>query len=225
MILKLPLTLAIAATLSILPASLRAQAATPNAAPSSQDASPSSAASQTEALHMVPATAMLLDTIDARKMQPGADVKVQLSGKVHLANGPELPTGTVLVGTVVNDDMNIQGNVKLGLCFTQAQLKDGKTIPIKATIVGAYTDPQDAASAYNGYTSQQPNSWTNGTLAIDQIGVASGVELHSRITSNISGVFVATNRDDIRLRKGSDINLAIAAAPGARQSATTGAGS
>jgi hypothetical protein len=223
--LKLPFTFAIAAALSVLPASLLAQAANPDAAPSSQDTSPSTAASQNQAMHMVPATAMLLNTIDAKKMQAGADVKALLSGKVHLANGPELPSGTVLVGTVVDDDMNIQGSVKLALRFTQAQLKDGKTIPIKATIVGAYTDPQEAASAYNGYTSQPSSSWTDGTLAVDQVGVASGVDLHSKITSNVSGVFVTTNKADIKLGKGSDINLAIAAASGAGQGATTGAGS
>jgi hypothetical protein len=175
---------------------------------------------------MVPATAMLLETLDARKMQPGADFKAKLDNKVHLANGPELPSGSVLVGTVVNDDMNIHGNVKLAVRFTEAQLKDGQTVPIKATIVGAYTDPQEAASVYNGYTAEPSNSWTNGTLAIDQVGVTSGVDLHSNVDSTNSGVFVTSRKDDIKLGRGSDIDLAIAAAaPNTAQGATTGAGS
>jgi hypothetical protein len=226
MILKVPGILAIAATLSMLPASLLAEAANRNAAPSAETVGASTTAGQNEAMHMVPATVMLLETLDARKMQPGADFKAKLNNKVHLANGSELPSGSVLVGTVVQDDMHIQGNVKLAVRFTQAQLKDGQTIPIKATIVGAYTDPQEAATAYNGYTAEPSNNWNDGTIGTDQIGVTSGVDLHSNIHSLDSGVFATSRKDDIKLDRGSDINLAIApAAPGTGQSATVGAGS
>lgn len=47
-------------------------------------------------------------------------------------------------------------------------------------------------------------------LQIDEIGALSGVDLHSRIASKNSGVFVSTKKDDMKLSAGSEFALAIA---------------
>ncbi len=208
-------TLAIAATFAFLPFALFAQQSNEIAGQSSSAAvSQSAAIGQQEAEHMVPATVMLLQGIDARKMQPGDNFKAKLSSKVHLTNGTELPSGTVFDGVVVSDDMNMQGNGKLALRFTTANLKDGTTIPIKATIVAVYTPKSQFQ--YNGlydageYPTPVPNSWNDKTLAVDQIGVSSGVDLHSKISSNNSGVLVTATRDDVKLTRGTDFDLAVA---------------
>ncbi len=57
---------------------------------------------------------------------------------------------------------------------------------------------------------QIPNSWNDGTLAVDQIGAMNGVDLHSKIASQNSGVFVSTNKDNMKLVNGSELELAIA---------------
>ena len=211
---------ALAASLALIPAPLFARTA-PTAGPGTYAPS---AWAQTEATHMVPAEATLIDSINAQKMQLGATFKARLNSKIELKNGPTLPSGTILMGKVANDDMNVQGRSKLALRFTQAQLKDGQVVPIKATIVGAYTNADENANGYDNYPLQPPNTWNSKTLVIDQLSVSSGVDLHSRIASNNSGVFVTTSKDNVKLGRGSDLALAIA--PGRVAPATsTGAGS
>ena len=85
---------------------------------------------------MKPASALLVKTLDASKDQSGETVDAKLAGKVTLTNGTELPKGTMLLGKVTADDMQQQGMSKLALRFDQARLKDGTTVPIRATIVG-----------------------------------------------------------------------------------------
>ena len=171
-------------------------------------------------MKMVKARAQLLRSLDAKKLEPGANFQAKLDKTVHLDNGPELPGGTILKGTVEADDMNVSGNSKLVLRFSSAQLKDGQTVPIKATIVGLYKPGDDSAGSWYDMDTPPPNTWNNGTLAVDQIGVESGVDLHSKISSRNSGVFVTTKKDDVKLPQGSDINLAIAASHGAQQNAS-----
>jgi hypothetical protein len=167
---------------------------------------------QREAMRMVPARVALPETLDAKKTQPGHEFRATLANTVHLDNGPELPVGTALVGTVVTDDMQLKGMSKLALRFTKAELKDGRVVPIKATIVGVFAPEWMSPGGYPiNPGDQAPNSWNDGTLQVEQIGATPGVDLHSKIASRNSGVFVSTTKDDVKLDKGSEIALAIAA--------------
>jgi hypothetical protein len=69
----------------------------------------------------------------------------------------------------------------------------------------------------NSYDESQqiPNSWNDGTLQVDQIGAVKDIDLHSRISSHNSGVFVSTKKHDVKIPAGSEIALAIAARPNA----------
>jgi hypothetical protein len=163
-----------------------------------------------EAMRMVPAQAVLKQTLDANKDHDGFQFRAVLSNKVKLDNGTKLPEGTVLLGNVTTDDLNVNGQAKLAIRFTQALLKNGQTLPVKATIVSVVA-AQNARD--DGYASV-PNSWNDGTLAVDEIGVAKGVDLHSRVASNNSGVFVSTTDKDVKLSSGSQFSLAIAASNG-----------
>lgn len=194
------------------PAGLAAQTADQNAGSASAE---QMNAPQT-AHAMVRGMAALTKTLDARKAQPGSQFEAKLERTVHLKNGPELPKGSVLMGEVGSDDMNQSGNSKLALQFTEARLKDGNMVPIKATIVEVYPPqgfdasgapiPQESASG----TDADANPWNSKTFKIDQIGALSGVDLHSNITSRNSGVFVTTKKDDVKLQQGSQLALAIA---------------
>jgi hypothetical protein len=195
----------------LLPAFSLAQS-TENSQPSQDMQSTTAApAGQQEAAQMVPAQAALVDNLDAKKVQPGGQFKAKLSGKVRLKNGPELPSGTVLIGAVTTDEMQVAGTSRLAVRFSQAQLKNGKLVPIKATIVGIV--PPETSDA-NGREivpgEQEINGWNVGTLQVDQINALSGVDLHSEIASENSGVFVSTKKSDVKLSKGSEIELAIA---------------
>jgi hypothetical protein len=169
-----------------------------------------------EAMQMVPARAALIKTLDAREARQGQQFTAKLSQTVQLKNGPKLPNGTELIGVVGTDDMQTTGNgtSKLVLRFTEAKLKDGKVVPIKATIVGVFGPEAENSQGYNVQAGdQQPNSWTDQTLQVDQIGALSGVDLHSKIASRNSGVFVSSKKDDVKLKNGSELTLAIAANP------------
>jgi hypothetical protein len=172
--------------------------------------SPSAAvdpAAHSEAAQMVSANASLLHDLDAKKDHTGSEVRAKLDNTVHLPGGTELHSGTILIGHLVQDDMQTQGSSKLAFDFTQAQLKDGKTVPITATIVGV----SPGSEGNIGFLVEPGEKWANGPLQIDQVGVLSGIDLHSRIGGENSGVLVSSKKSDVKLREGSNFQLAIGA--------------
>jgi hypothetical protein len=197
----LSLSVALCSLVFLLPTN--ASALSPRSLPNTQTSLAS--AGKTEAMRMVPADAVLLKTLDARKTQSGQQFRAKLSDKVDLKNGTELPRGTELIGTVAKDKMQTTGASSLALRFTQADLKNGKVIPIKATIVNVYQR--------NGVDSLNPVSWTPQILQVDQLGALSGTDLHSNIADRNSGVFISKKKDDVKLPQGFGIALAIAARP------------
>ncbi len=199
--------LAAASLVLLSPHSSQAQGATGNSAMKNSTAP---MAGKAEAMNMVRGRAALTETLDARKLKPGDRFKATLADTIHLKNGSELPHGTTLLGLVSTDHVQ-QGNSRLALRFSKAELKDGKLIPIKATIVGLFPPQAENGEGYNiAAGDQQPNGWNASTLQVDQIGVVSGVDLHSRIAARNSGVFVTTKKDDVKLSSGSELLLAIA---------------
>jgi hypothetical protein len=175
------------------------------------DPSVPASVAQHEASRMVPAQAILVDAIDAKKMQPGQQFRATLRDTVHLKNGVELPRHTVLVGTIATDEMGDGGTSTLALRFTQAELKDGKVVPIQADIM-AVISPSDTDSEswdYNNVGNSGFN-WNGTTLQVEE--PLSGFDFHSSIGSPDSGVFVSTKkRDEMRISSGSQLSLAIAA--------------
>jgi hypothetical protein len=198
-------TLAIAALLLTPSSLIFAQAAE---AQSGQNSQPISAAASAEAAKMVPATAAFIANVDSQKLSAGAKVQVKLQGKVRLENGPELPSGTVLVGQVV-DDQSQTGKTKFALRFTEADLKGGQSVPIEATIINAYQESNEtAAGEYN--VAGSPLGWDKQTLVVNETDAMPGVDLHSSIGSSNSGVFVSTRKDDIKFNPSVQLELAIA---------------
>ncbi len=167
-------------------------------------ASVEAAAMQSDAARMVPAQAALAQTLDANKLQPGQQFKATLSDKIKLKDGTELPRGTVLIGTADNGQES--GKSTLALHFTQAQLKDGKTIAIAVTIV-------DLVPASNvPYTTVA--TWNPKQLQVLQQNVLNGVDLESHIGDATSGTFVAAKKDSLKLAKGCALTLAIGTVQG-----------
>lgn len=164
-----------------------------------------------EAARMVPASAYLTTKLDTKDSKPGTQFTADLSKTITLKSGTELPRGTKLIGTVSTDDMNMHGASKLALRITEAKMKDGKTIPVKATIIGVYGPGSETAEGY-AMTSGDlgASDWSRNMLAIDEVNAMSGVDLHSRIAGQNSGVFVSKKKDDVKLSAGSQLALAIA---------------
>ncbi len=198
----LTFSLAIASLALVSPAFLHAQDQDP-ASPATNMNSGTAAADQ-----MVPAQAALKTTIDARKEQPGGDFAAVLTQKVRLKDGTELPKGTTLMGKVETDSLQSSGKSTLTLNFTEAKLKDGKQVPIKATIVGV-APPNNGALSDQQQT-QILSPWDGRSSQFDQVGALSGIDLHSQISGDNSGTFVSSKKD-VKLSDGSQLALAIGA--------------
>jgi len=163
-----------------------------------------------QAQQMVPARATLSHALNAGDAQSGSQFRATLNDNVHLNGGAVLHRGDTLVGKVVTDDMNTPGKSRLALRITDAVLKNGQTIPVKATIVGLYP-PGDFQSNGMIQPEQLPNDWNNSMVKVDQVGVVHDVDLHSDIASANSGVFVSA-KNNVKIPGGSELALAIAPA-------------
>jgi hypothetical protein len=204
---SLPLSLTAAFVVCLVPQFCGAQNTTSETSTASLNATTNGQqAGASEAAQLVPAEVNLTRALDARKDQAGSTFEARLDGTVHLKDGTELPNGAILVGKVATDQMNSNGASRLSLQFTEAKLKDGKTIPIEATIVSISgpSEPYDSSSSDTG-----PLPWNGTTVKFDDISVLSHVDLHSTIGGMNSGTLVATDKSDMKLRTGSRMSLAL----------------
>lgn len=166
------------------------------------EVSSAEAAVESTAARMVTAHASLSQSLSASKTKAGQQFTATLKDPIKLADGTELPRGTVLSGAV--DSTETRNKSTLSLSFTQAQLKDGKSIPIKVTIM--HMDP----SGELGSTS----TWNPKMHGVSQQNVLGGVDLESQISDTTSGTLIATKKDKIKLSKGCALTLAIGVAQG-----------
>jgi len=164
-----------------------------------------------QAARMVPARAYLINKLDSKHAQPGASFIASLSESVQLENGPKLPRGTQLAGTVATNNVQADGTSRFALNITQAHLKNGETIPVKATIVGVWGPQSQTAQGYAvAPGEEEANEWTEKILTVDEINATSGADLHSEIADANSGVLVAKKHSVVKLAAGSELALAIA---------------
>jgi hypothetical protein len=171
---------------------------------------PATQAERQEAQEMVPAQAYLRHGIDAKNCKAGSRFTATLAKDVQLKNGPKLDRGTELIGTVATEIMH-KDNTRLALRITQARTKDGKLIPLKATVVGIYAPESENVQGFNVAPGQEAaNDWTPKTLKVDQLNAVKGVDLHSTIDGRNSAVFVSNKKEDVKISAGSELALAIA---------------
>lgn len=212
-----PAALAIAALLLTPSSFIFAQAAE---AQSGQQSAADIASATQEATRMVSATAAFTTSVDSHSLTAGTQVKLKLQGKVRLENGPVLPSGTILVGQAA-DDKTQTGKTTLALRFTEADLKNGQIVPIKATIVNVYQQTNEITAGQSNVAADSL-IWDKGTLIVDQLDAMPGVDLHSRIASPNSGVFVSTKKDDIKFTPAVEVELAIAPRSGSADQTANG---
>jgi hypothetical protein len=179
----IPLTIAAVGFALLGPPNVHARNPMQNANNSQDSGSAVSPGAQQEVAQMVPARAVLVETIDTRKTQAGQEFQAILGDTVRLKNGPELPHGTKLAGTISIDKTQAGGSA-LTLRFTKAELKDGKVVPIKAMIIGA-VEPADNPTDNTALAAM--SVWQNSPEKVDDLSVMSGVDLHSQIASDNSG--------------------------------------
>lgn len=163
------------------------------------------------------ANALLVQNVDSKNATLGQVVKAKLTSSVKGAGQTDLPKGTILMGKVDQvEPSNNSGPAKLSIVFNQAQLSNGKTVPVKATILGAYpAGSNNYAGTSNGGMNVQPKVISDNARVDQTSGGALGrVEMHSAVQSNASAVFTSKDRN-INLKRGTRLQLAIAPEAGA----------
>lgn len=159
------------------------------------------------------ANASLVQTVDSKNATQGQKVTAKLTTNVKAAGETELPKGTILLGQVEQVEPSTNnGPSKLTIVFDQAKLSTGQTIPVKATIMGAYRENDDSYysdTSNNGtITAVQPKVIQDDAQVDQTPGALGQVEMHSAVQSNASAVFTSKDRN-INLKRGTRLQLAI----------------
>jgi hypothetical protein len=145
------------------------------------------AAAQDQPHKLVAGNTELVHPLSSKSAAQGQAVTVKLTGSIKTAEGVELPRGTELIGHVdeVKPSDN-KGSSSLVLTFNQARLKDGKTLAVKATLVGF---------APAGEVQELPVQVDADSSFDHDPGASSGVVLHSSVQSKSSGTLTGNHRD------------------------------
>lgn len=147
--------------------------------------------------------ARLTRELDSAHAMKGQMITAKLTQTIETPEGLKLPSGTELMGFVDQvQASHDKSPARLSLTFDKAQLKDGKDVAIKATLVAVAPsgapDYLETKVAGNDSFDQEP-------------GLLSGVNLHSKVQSKSSGTL--TSRDkNIHLVDGTQMQIAIAPA-------------
>lgn len=184
---------------------------------------PPVAQQQAQNLKLVSTDARLTHDLNARNAAQGQKVTAKLSSDVKAANGIKLDKGTVLTGKVEQvQKSNDNGPSRISIVLNQARLKDGRTIPVKTTLLGAYPSSSGdyyADSGTNGaLIAGQPHSIGPDKTIDQEPGTLSHVAMESAVQSNASGTFTS-NDGDVNLKRGTKLQIAIAPMTGSNGSA------
>lgn len=167
---------------------------------------------QPQNLNLVSANAELTHPLNSKSAHQGQSVMAKLTSSVKTERHTELPKGTILLGKVAQvQNANSSGNQsKISIVFNEARLSNGREVPIKATLLGAYP-PQssDVAQSASSYMIMQPHHIPNDQKVQQDPGTLSHVMLKSAVQSNVSGVFLS-KKHNINLHQGTRLQLAIA---------------
>lgn len=129
---------------------------------------------QTKAIQMVLAYATLTKPLDAKKAKPGDPVAARLVYEVKIPGATPLPRNTLLEGRIdaVRASQK-RSDSFIEVTFNTAQLKDGQTIPIKATIMNISemaspfgADNNDSSSNDDAMTRSAPRPMLDNTRIV-----------------------------------------------------------
>lgn len=150
--------------------------------------------------------AKLLTPLNSQTAKVGQQVAVKLNDSVKITTGETLPKGTQLVGSVSEVKAAEGSNpASVTVVFNSAELKGGKKVPVKTTLLAAY-----AASGGDGLELLGPApSHVEAQYTVDQQpGALPGVTLKSAVQNADSGTF-SKNNGNFKLAAGSLVQVAV----------------
>jgi hypothetical protein len=158
------------------------------------------------------ANARLVHTIDAKSVREGQAVEAKLDSSVKTDQGVKLDKGSVLQGTVTKVQKASNGSPStITLNFDKAQMKDGKTIPVKVTVLAAYP-PSAGTQAMYGFTEvgSAPQHVNSNETVNQEPGQLRHIALRSKVQSDNSGTFEEKD-GNVKLAAGTYLQVGIAA--------------
>jgi hypothetical protein len=157
----------------------------------------------------------LVQSLNSATAAQGQPVTVKLDGSVTTADGVKLPRGTELIGKVSEVQPSKDGSpASVSVTFTTAQLKGGKQIPVKATLLAAYPSDQGVEEDYSDATADLVPQDVSGAHSVDQeAGALPGVALKAAVADADSGTFSKTN-GNFKLGAGTFFQIGVGAAAG-----------
>jgi hypothetical protein len=139
-------------------------------------------------------TTRLDKTLDSGSAKTGEAITAKLDSSVTTPDGVKLPRGTELIGTVAEVKSAPNGPVSLTLVFNTAKMKDGKQIPVKATLVGAYTASEGDDASYGSLSmAPAPTKVNPDDTFNQQPGALRHITMTSAVKNSASGTFTSSN--------------------------------
>jgi hypothetical protein len=156
-------------------------------------------------------TARLDHTINTKDAHTGQQVEAKLDGTIKTRAGMDLPKGTELMGTISSVRASENGGPSsLSLQFTKAELTDGKVVPVKVMLVGAYPSSEALAEPYGQETMGPAPKHISPKERIDQ---EAGLLSHVSMIASAQGHNSATFRDkngNVKLGTGTYFQVGVA---------------
>ncbi len=171
----------------------------------------SQAPNSTQAWRLEGTTVRLDRMLDTKTAKQGEPVQAKLDDAVKTTDGMQLPKGTELMGSVTAVQPFQNGSASsISLRFDQAKLKDGKTIPVKVTVIGAYPRDEDQLAIYGQQTMGSAPRHVPSQDRFDQEpGVLSKIAMTSRVSGHNSATF-SDSKGDVKLQAGTFFQVGIA---------------
>ncbi|HTW49092.1 MAG TPA: hypothetical protein VMD92_14160 [Acidobacteriaceae bacterium] len=155
----------------------------------------------------------LVQPLDSQTAALGQTVSVKLDDTVKTADGLKLPRGSKLVGKVTEVKAATKGEpASVSVVFNTAELKGGKQIPVKATLLAAYPSSQAEDSQYSDQTMAAVATRVAPDHTVDQEpGALPGVALTASVQNTNSGTFTKAN-GNFKLSAGTFFQMGVAPA-------------
>lgn len=166
--------------------------------------------------NLVSVNATLEHSLNSKDATQGQSVQAKLTDSAKTENGMKLDKGTVLLGKVEQVQKSTDNSpAKLSVTFDQAKLKDGRTVPVKATLLAAYPPNGGNYYPYTGSSSMmlgtQQQSVSPDQKVDQEPGALGDVAMHSAVQNNASGTF-SKKDGNFSLKKGTQLQIAVAPA-------------
>lgn len=162
-------------------------------------------------LQLKTTNAKLNHALDSSHVKLGQRVTARTTMALHTPNGVTLPRRTRLIGKVTGIQKGQGKPTTMSLVFTQARLRNGHTIPIKATLLGVKPPYFGADAAYQAgrHFPDSSRRVAYDAQVTQEPGAIRHVTMHSSALSHNSATF-QRKHGNIDLRRGTQFRIAIA---------------